>query len=295
MPENKRRTVSHSEIESFVQCRRKHFYSYGVKLDSRRKSWALRRGTFGHLLLEEYFKKQQQAQEDGTWDLDSKNKAITEVIAFAMSHREGEFEDLDAGQRAEVIGLCHNFWRLSDFDNWIVMATEAEYDLPLGEDGLVVPVIIDLIVKDPTGLIWTIDYKFAGEFFPDNVLNLLPQLAKYIGALRALGFPVDKAGYAEIRTRNVKEDHGKYMFREVASSDTKIDRVFREHVINTLEIEQFRAMPIEDWSDLAVRTANKMSCQHCSFAPLCDAELNGENTDLVIELDYEPKKRRPKK
>ena len=72
-----KRTVSHSEVEAYLSCERKHFYNYGMKIQKRVLPSALRRGTICHSALEAHFT---VLKAGGSWE-DAVNAALDNLIA----------------------------------------------------------------------------------------------------------------------------------------------------------------------------------------------------------------------
>jgi hypothetical protein len=48
-------SVSHSEVDSYLLCRRKHYYGYGLSLERISTSQSLATGTAGHRILEAFY------------------------------------------------------------------------------------------------------------------------------------------------------------------------------------------------------------------------------------------------
>lgn len=48
-------SVSHSEVDSYLLCRRKHYYGYGLGLERVSTSHSLATGTAGHRILEAFY------------------------------------------------------------------------------------------------------------------------------------------------------------------------------------------------------------------------------------------------
>jgi hypothetical protein len=75
-------------------------------------------------------------------------------------------------------------------------------------------------------------------------------------------------------------------------SATRVTRTFFEQIGVANEIMARDAMPIEEASATAWRTANKMVCQNCQFRALCAEELRGGNVKAALANDFEPKPKR---
>jgi hypothetical protein len=49
-------SVSHSEVDSYLLCRRKHYYGYGLSLQRVKESSSLATGVAGHKILEAFYR-----------------------------------------------------------------------------------------------------------------------------------------------------------------------------------------------------------------------------------------------
>jgi hypothetical protein len=85
---------------------------------------------------------------------------------------------------------------------WLILESEAAYNLKL-TDEISYTFIVDLVAKSPEGDLVAIDHKNQYDFISEGEARLLPQLPKYIGALRALGKDVKYGLYNQLRTRKV--------------------------------------------------------------------------------------------
>lgn len=171
-----KKTVSHSEIESFLACERKHFYQYGMKLSSIAPSEALSRGTFGHAALEVAFK---HRLETGASLEDSMDVAIAWVSE--------QLTNFDVMGFAPAITKCLlNFKKVKGLADFDVLAVEMRETAPMAEN-MEMSLVIDLIVQDKAGKIGVIDHKFLANFYYGDQTELMPQLPRYIIALRNLG------------------------------------------------------------------------------------------------------------
>lgn len=80
---------------------------------------------------------------------------------------------------------------------------------------------------------------------------------------------------------------------EIRPSATRVVRTFEEQVGVAAEISARELLPVEVIEKSAYRTANKMVCQSCSFRELCEAELRGDSTKLLLQTEYKTRERRP--
>lgn len=287
-------SVSHSEAEAYLRCERNHYYGYGLGIKRIRQSEALSKGLLGHEGMDKYFSFQMKAQQEGTWlvSVGPDDAAATAINYVAMSGNEHTPVILHA------LTWFKEFSRF--FENWEILAVEKEFDLPV-TDTLHIPFIIDLIARDPHGRIVVVDHKFMWDFMSDKDAELQPQLPKYIGGLRALGYPVDYAAYLILRTRdNLKEKSldTQILWLPTPVTDERIRNTFREQFViaDRVQARKIRAVESPDgmaeWSESAVRVTNKMICNSCSFRALCVAELNDAQPQMVLDSEYTKKTRR---
>lgn len=79
----------------------------------------------------------------------------------------------------------------------------------------------------------------------------------------------------------------------IRPSAARIIRTFEEQVGVAAEISARELLPVEVIEKSAYRTANKMVCNGCSFKDLCEAQLAGQSTKLLIETEFKVKEKRP--
>lgn len=279
-----RPTVSHSEVDSYLRCRRAWYYGYALNLQRVQTSNSLRRGTLGHLALEHFFR---TLEHGGSFD-DAKVAAQTAINDEVTS-------DPTIFQLGlEVMECLGYFYEAYPFEGWTVLAVEKEFLLPIYE-GLDFPLVVDLIIQDKWGLVWVIDHKFMWDFLTDDDAELQSQIPKYIGALRASGFKVDRAGYNILRYRSMKDNSVENRYRFVPLydlTDLRVQTTFREHAITAKQIQEIKALPVEQQNWLSIRIQNKLVCKSCSFKEICIAELNDRSPALVIDASYQQRERR---
>jgi hypothetical protein len=154
--------------------------------------------------------------------------------------------------------------------------------------------VIDLIVRDPEGKTVVVDHKFVWDFYTATDADMQPQIPKYIAGLRALGYPASHGLYNMLRTRKIKEPTTDQMHSMLTLRPTtaRIVRTFEEQVGVALDIQALKVLPIEVQEKTAYRTANKMICQSCSFRDLCEGELSGSNTKLIMQSEYKVRERK---
>lgn len=286
MTETKQRTtVSHSEVESYLRCERQHFYGYGLEIQRKpgSESDSLFRGIIGHKCLEAAFN---FMKENGTT-----TEVVTEAKAIALETTVAAISRPNVMK--ELVTILSAFFEQFPFYNWTVLAVEEERVLPITET-LNMPFVLDLLMADPYGDVWLIDNKFVYDFYNNRDIELMPQLPKYFVGLKAAGVSVDKMAYSMFRYRSQKYDgpDKHYKFEPVTFSNARLTQTITEQVVVSDRIQQQKTHSLEEWSGTAMRTANQMVCNSCSFRSLCVAELNDWQPNLVLNSEYSKKQRR---
>lgn len=292
-------SVSHSEVDSFLLCRRKHYYGYGLSLERVTTSHSLATGTAGHRILEKFY----QTILDAGNSVEDQAKAWDAAMLVAQEEydlivKEG-YED--ASNRAllyEMLfdsdwGYFANEYMVKN--GWRVLAVEAEFSLIYDEENdSRYPFVVDMIVQDTEGRYVVIDHKFVYDFYTPAQTDLQPQIPKYIGALRAMEYPVEYGAYNMLRTRKLKTPAPESMqyFMILKPNTDRVLNTFMEQLGVAGEIQQLKELSLEEQSKRAYRTANKMVCQSCSFREICSTELMGGNTELMLKTEYKIRERR---
>lgn len=274
-------TVSHSEIESYLQCERKHFYEYGMNLTSIYPNEAFARGSFGHAALEVAFN---HCLDTGAPLLEGIDKAI-DWVGKETTERLDEVGDFSP----YILRCLINFKKegIELFDDLTVLAVEIREAAPMAEN-VEMSLVIDLVVRDAKGHIGVIDHKFIGKFYYGNQTALMPQLTRYIIALRNMDMPVAWVAYSEFNHAT-----GKYKFEVIPQTEAKIARVKHEYEVAANRILAYKydvlmnkQSGLVEWSEQALRAFNSMICDRCSMRKLCIAELNNEDVQFVLDQNY---------
>jgi hypothetical protein len=284
-------SVSHSEVDSYLLCRRKHYYGYGLSLERISTSHSLATGTAGHRILEAFYK---AILEKHTWD-EALSTAQTE---YELIVDEG-YENVS--NRADLHDmLFHEEWGYfaNEYmvrNGWTVLAVEQEFSLIYDEETQAsYPFVVDMIMRDSDGKYVVIDHKFVYDFYTPSQTDLQPQIPKYIGALRAMNHEIAYGAYNMIRTRKLKtpEPDNMSYFMILKPNTDRVLNTFMEQLGVAAEIQQLKQLSLEEQNKRAYRTANKMVCQSCSFKEICSTELMGGNTQLMLKTEYKIRERR---
>ena len=280
--------MSHSEVESFTTCERRHYYAYGLKggLRKRTESSALVRGTIGHSLLAEYY----QALKDGD-EYDARLKRVGERLQYWVAQT-----DLDSYDRLNMLNELWNhlmkpYFRhfREDDENMEILGVETTYEVPVADD-FYMKVIVDLVVRQPNVGIAVWDHKFVYDFYNPEIVDINPQLPKYLAVIRSAGIPAAAAFYNELRYRLTKENRERIELRfdrsRVAVTSNRIVKTMEEQLRAAKKIHYLRSLGLEEWERRVLRAANSMICERCPFTEICALDLNGDDKTLAITYNY---------
>jgi CRISPR/Cas system-associated exonuclease Cas4 (RecB family) len=280
-------SVSHSEVDSYLLCRRKHYYGYTKSLQRVQESAALAMGSAGHKVLEVFY----TAIIRG----DSFDEALIEAKEIADTLRE---QVSIPANRANIFDTLFDLYFPNEplvKEGWEILAVEKQFNLEYDpETQAQYPFVVDVIAKSPEGKVVVIDHKFVYDFYNYEASIMQPQIPKYIGALRALNYKIDHGAYNMIRTRKLKEStaEGMLSWLDVKPEPARVQQVFKEQIAVASDIMAIKAMSPEMQDAHAYRVANKMVCQSCSFLDICRTELSGGNSKLMIETEYKIRERK---
>lgn len=292
-------SVSHSEVDSYLLCRRKHYYGYGLSLERVNTSASLATGTAGHTVLESFYREitahgstveeQEAAFQAG---LAKAHEAFTQIVkdGYEDANNRARLEDVLFN---ETYGYFANEFLVRK--GWRILAVEKEFNLVYDDEtGASYPFVVDMIVQDPEGNYVVVDHKFVYDFYTPEQTDLQPQIPKYIGALRALNYDIAYGAYNMFRTRKIKEPtaESNNYFMILKPNNSRITHTFVEQISVASEIQALKELELEEQSKRAYRTANKMVCQSCSFRDICSTELVGGNVELMKKTEYKIRERK---
>jgi hypothetical protein len=281
-------TVSPSEADAYLSCERKHYYQYGLGIQSRDSSDSLNRGLLGHAALDVYFK--------SLFNGSNFQDAVKDCFTFLSDYMAANPLDLQIAM--EAMAAIQVFFAQGGMQEFTILAVEQEWIAPLPDSDAEILFIVDLIVRDKDGLIGVVDHKFVGQLYYLPATRLMSQLPKYKKGLMARGFQIDWVAYNEFKASS-KQD---YRFTKIDVSDARADRTYQEHEIVAKRIIDRKRQVVElgtpgllEWSEDAVRVQNSMTCKNCSMFKICDAELSDpETAQNVLDRFYKIKTRREK-
>ena len=272
--------VPNSEADTFLTCERRHYYAFGEKLQPKSYGAGLSRGIAGHSALETFY----ASQKAGDAVSVSKNKMLTfmqsEILANIQSGNSDNTAVLTALQKLLIEYVDEGEYY--DQKKYEILAVEETF---LFEE---FPFKPDMIVRDrKTREVTLVDHKFLYNFYNGSLASMFPQLPKYVGALRALGFKVHKAEFNMLRHRN----NAQVKFRRLGI-DVPVKRIQQyqhEHAIASSRIDTYKSLDLSDWQDSVLRTSNSFTCTHCPFSTLCQTDLDRlPGRVLLVKSFFEP-------
>lgn len=288
-------SVSHSEVDSYLLCRRKHYYGYTRSLQRVQESAALAMGSAGHKVLEVFYAEILKAGNTHKEQLAAWDSAL--VVATATI-KELRAEVSIPANRASIFDTLEGLYFPSEplvKEGWVIMGVEQSFSLEYDEENhSQYPFVVDIIAKSPMGKIVVIDHKFVYDFYTYEASLMQPQIPKYVGALRALNYTIDHGAYNMIRTRKLKEPDFASMVQwlDVKPESHRVKQVFTEQILVATDIAAIKEQEPAKQDAHAYRVANKMVCQSCSFLDICRTELAGGNSELMIKTEYKIRERK---
>lgn len=302
-------SVSHSRVESFLRCARQEYYSYGRKLQRKETSTALALGTAVHSVLQALYSTILAAGNTKAAQLNAYPEAASAALARVEEIYAEGFVDSEKRAPLRLIiekylqhePFIDNEWRDDDPRQWTILAVEKEFRLEWdAESKSSYPFVVDLIARNPDGYVIVIDNKAVYDLYRYEDTELMPQIPKYIGALRALGHKVGNFGvYNMLRTRpDTKKGRPLSEWALALEFDItgqRVVRSFQEQITASQLVHQLDSLSDEERDLRALRVNNKDICNRmCDFKELCVEDLRGGNTTVLLRALYEPKTKREK-
>lgn len=317
--------ISNSKAATFRRCQNKYKYKYVYKIEPKKKSIQLERGSWLHLLLQHHY-------TTGRWK--PVHRDLTKAFYQLLEEVREDLGNLP-DECLRIMRSYLRYWRTED-QHWRVVDAEVDEVVTLS-NGLEFHMIVDLIAEDlRTGTLWPWDHKSRASFASSDDMVLDPQLTSYYEGLKILGFdskrvPLGGVLYNEVRTKapivpkltqktrqlerrkNIDTDVATYMsaIRDHGFDPADYSDILRH--LARLEHERFfrrvklpkdppmlkavRAGLVKTARDIQlttrdgtyVRTFDK-SCHWCDFKSICIAELHGGDPDSMIRAHFRRRK-----
>jgi PD-(D/E)XK nuclease superfamily len=280
--------VSNSEVSTFLSCERKHYYAHGMGIAPLSYGTSLSRGIIGHEALAAFF----QAIKDGRSFEEATKEAYTVVDTYAAY---GGDLDMLGGLR-RLLAAYFEVKVKEQLSRWKIVAVEKFYEMEINDRlsyGMRLDLMVQYIAGPFMGEYAIVDHKFVYNFYSADSLTMDAQLPKYLGTAWKNGINANHAVLNQLRWRETKDNKidMSLRFKEdvVSPSAKRVQNIMRDQIIASERILERRELPVEAYGRIALRTMGKMTCDHCSFVPLCSAELDGEeNIALLVMTEYKP-------
>lgn len=262
-------------------------YAFGERIQKRVFSESLQRGIQGHMLFEVWFRK---FQETNSWN--EAMLALSDAYE-TMLHMGLTAEEIKraADLQVRVVGFLKNFE--NTIRQWEIIAVEREFRVPIEDPDipdLVYAFTPDLIVRHH-GAYRIVDWKFPYNFYNATAIRLMPQIPKYIGALREMGWANVKDGvYGFVRYRSLKNPivNQLYKMEPVTPNRHNIQETWNEYRAVAKEIAVLRSYSLPEWAARTKRVGNNLVCNSCAFKELCAAEKEGSTAARIRQELYVP-------
>lgn len=274
------RNISNSEVNTWLHCRRRYYYEYILDLEPKAFSDPLANGILVHSILESYY----IAKQDELSEEDCREAAMT-PLKYAANASGANLENI---VKMRNLALAYFEKYAEEDERFEVMAVETEFSVPIieGENGFALAGTIDVVFSDrETGDIIPVDHKSSYNFWTDDQASITGQFVKYVYALRAKGFNVDRFMINQLRTREVKNGD---LFRRmyVRPTEPRIRSVVAQHVNAGAEIMEFRKDPVKERT---IPIYDKFGCSSCSFFQVCNSDAEGTSTDVLLATEFQTK------
>ncbi len=268
---------SNSSYIDWNTCRRKYFNTYVLKIETRKKPKALSIGIVSHDALKAFY----LARKEGA-SVEEARTAANELLLDYLNNKVEEFGLDRIILVKRVINAYIDYY--GEDANWEILDVERAYYLPL-TDGFDMPMRLDLLVRErSTGKIRLVDSKLTYDFYQPIKENMNPQFPKYIAALAANGVYVDSVMTNQLRYREMKDMSGINLFRRTYPqvTRTKIQQTLAMHLTSARQAKTFHDLPREAQERAATMLLKPDVCKFCSFADLCEAQLDGVDTNVFV-------------
>lgn len=253
--------ISHSQADAYNACEKKFEYAHIELLQPKTRPTALARGSYGHKIMETFF----NCIKDG----EGADIGLAKAMALAIQDQT-YFNDI----WNQINHWITEVWPTLD---WKIIEVEKTYYLPLGPDKEY-PFTADLLIET-MGKLVIVDHKFSADAYDDEMIELYPQIPKYIGALRAQGINVSHGIYNFLRTRSMKDVAQQIVMKQSRPNNARVRESFKAQLETVKRIENHTGPYLRTFSN---------NCKYCSFIDLCRVEMSGGDSTEMKRIGYEP-------
>src|ERR1044071_469350 len=188
--------ISNSEVETYDNGERQHYYKFGLVLRPLVDKAAIRLGVYGHYVLESYYRQGLETNNRRVW-YDAAIASIQELIDGAKSEQDHDLISLVTTRFHQYI----NYY--ADDTSWRIVDVEGTYILEIAPE-ISYAMTLDLLIQETVGpargQYVVIDHKFIYRFHSIDEILMNAQIPKYIYTLRQSGFDVRYGMLNEIRS-----------------------------------------------------------------------------------------------
>lgn len=276
--------VSHSEIDTFLLCERRHYYAFGEQIQKIHLSESLQRGIAGHSMQEAFFTWFKQTNSFN-YAMEKVDERFSTLIGPVMDPKQLK---MLTELQVRVIGYLQHYE--NTIRQWDIRHVEQTFRVPL--TGSIIPGLVFAFTPDliffHNGRHHVVDWKFPYNFYGPVEISLLPQIPKYISALRMLDMIVGKGYYGMIRYRSLKEPNAPQMFKlqEHTPNRANLERTWKEYHSTVEQIAHFKTVGLVEWEKKVKRVGNQLVCRSCAFKELCAAEKDGSDGKRIRQEMY---------
>jgi hypothetical protein len=279
-------TISNSEVDTFLQCRRRHYYRFGLGLEPVSNSLALDRGLIGHKALEHYYIAKHAGKD--------KDECIQAAHTYLNGILITDLDNINLSQvifelKRQIIRYAEHRWD----EPWDIISVEQEFRAPIGEDlffGMKTDLVVRLLTGEHKGNIVVVDHKWTYNFWSPDDFKYNVQIPKYVATIKGAGTFVSRGIINEIRYRELKNPTYEDEFRRtpIIPSGTVLRAVMAEQVVLSEKIAKIKRLPVAEQSRKATRNMNKNVCKFCPFKGPCYSELQGLDVSTTLATRFRP-------
>lgn len=283
--------ISNSDIETSQKCERMYYYSRIMRIQPKLLPPFIRRGSFGHTMLEEGFK---VTLAGGT--VEDAMQAAAVPLTTLMNSDDPHKSEMMPVYRHVCAFLSYVYsdkapWRpvaLEDVGLWNVTKQE-EYH----KDGLDTPDYIfaytpDLVIEFTNGIYKgqhaVLDYKFLSQYMTEAVINMAQQIPKYIiyRNKKHTDFKIRRGAFVQFNTRASATDSGHKLFliKWIEPTKAAFEQIEKDNEVLVERVAKLHQ------GDSFIRTVNKDVCGRCFFQEICAMERDGKDITRTVERNF---------
>lgn len=303
-------TISNSKVSTWRRCHRAYYYKYIEHLRPKVKSGALRRGSILHECIEAY-------DSGKSW------RKVFEPFREQFYRETFNEEILEIGDIPSMVEeLMENYQDLYDDDGLTYIGSEVHFELPLLPGEVMIEGYLDAIIEDEQGRVWCKETKTYRRNPSYDFLLMNTQSSLYLWAMRKMGYPSCGTLWDIVRAKHPSTPSflasGKLSQRSVDSTPYTVKKFLLSHGLNPKDYPKLMSKVnfgdyftrkwvrinsevakgiMADFKDSALQILRyghiykdrnlSKECQWCDYRHICQAELQGLDTDFILSKQYE--------